>query len=85
VQFLDRSEIHFREYLDEANQVIEKVMYTYHYQDATNKLIFRYDNAAHRPTLSTATHRHDASGTRPSESPDLQGVLAEIAETQHWL
>ena len=72
-------------HIKEANQVVERVMYTYHYQDSTGNLILRYDNAAHRPKLGTAGHRHDASGARASESPNLQQVLVEIAEMRHWL
>ena len=26
-------------------------MYAYHYQDADTNLVFRYDNAAHKPAL----------------------------------
>ena len=32
-------------------QAEPKPLYAYHYQDAEHHLIFRYDNAAHKPAL----------------------------------
>jgi Family of unknown function (DUF6516) len=85
VQFVDSSELHFREYLDVAAERIEKVMYSYHYQDPNAELVFRYDNAAHRPTLAVSSHRHDLSGVKAIETPRLEQVLAEVAERQRWV
>ncbi|WP_350329501.1 MULTISPECIES: DUF6516 family protein [Cyanophyceae] len=34
----------FREYVD-LQESIEKLSYSFHYQDRENNLIFRYDNA----------------------------------------
>lgn len=64
VTFVDGSELHFREYLDVAGKTIEKVMYSYHYQDAASRMILRYDNAAHPPALVSAEHKHDVSGIK---------------------
>ena len=85
VRFVDSSELHFREYLDVTAQAIEKVMYSYHFQDTTGILIFRYDNAAHKPTLAISSHRHDPSGVKLAETPRLEQVLAEVAERQRWV
>ncbi len=60
--FRDESVLHFREYLDGYNGVLHKEMYTYHYQDTMNKLIFRYDNARHRPPLGMMEHNHTPDG-----------------------
>jgi hypothetical protein len=49
--FPDDSALHFKEYVD-VTQAEPRVMYAYHYQDAEGRLIFRYDNARHRPPLS---------------------------------
>lgn len=38
-------------------------MYTYHYQGADNRLIFRYDNARHRPPLRALEHKHTIGGS----------------------
>jgi hypothetical protein len=50
VRFQDGSELHFREYLD-AGRHDPRLMYADHYQAADETLIFRYDNANHRPPL----------------------------------
>ena len=85
VQFVDGSEMHFRGYLDVVYEDVEKVMYSYHYQDARGIMVFRYDNAAHRPTIAVLGHRHDSSGAKPTETPNLERVLAELVEMQHWI
>ena len=48
VLFQDHSALHFREYVDSTAGEVSKLMYTYHYHDADQQLIFRYDNARHR-------------------------------------
>jgi hypothetical protein len=51
--------------------------------DATQELIFRYDNSGHHRKLNLATypdHKHDGSEDKivTSNAPDLAAVLAEI-------
>lgn len=75
--FEDDSELHFREFID-LTLPEPKVMYVYHYQDASNKLIFRYDNATHRPALSQPAHKHTVDGVSISGIPSLEQVLDEI-------
>ena len=53
-------------------------MYAYHYQDANRDLISRYDNAAHRPPLPQAEHKHTPSGVEISSAPTLTQVADEI-------
>ena len=53
-------------------------MYAYHYQDAAQQLVFRYDNAAHRPALPQPAHVHTPSGIEPASPPALAAVLDEI-------
>ena len=84
VQFTDGSALYFREYLDAANKIVEKLMYSYHYQDTTGKMILRYDNSAHRPSLKSFEHKHGAMGTKKVAAPGLETVLLEIVELQHW-
>lgn len=55
--FADATELHYREFLD-FNQSDPRLMYAYHYQNGDGGLIFRYDNAAHRPLLSQVEHKH---------------------------
>ena len=77
LQFSDGSELYFREYID-VTQAQPKIMYAYHYQDAEHTLIFRYDNAAHKPALPRPEHRHTRVGIEPSAVPTLAEVLDQI-------
>lgn len=57
-------------------------MYTYHYQNALHGLIFRYDNALHRPRLASPDHRHSADGIQLVPAPALEDVLLEVTAYQ---
>ena len=48
VIFINGSKLIFTEYLD-LRYKIEKLTYSFHYQEKDGNLIFRYDNAVHRP------------------------------------
>ena len=74
--FDDGSELHFREFVDTTLSE-PKVMYAYHYQDANTELVFRYDNAAHRPPLSQAEHKHTPTGITASPVPTLAQIIDE--------
>jgi hypothetical protein len=79
VLFKDGSTFHFREFLDSTPQGIERMMYSYHFQDSQNRLVFRYDNARHRPPLATgAHHKHVPGGIQNVPSPTLEEALAEV-------
>lgn len=82
--FSDRSVLHFREFLDSTGADVEKVMYVYHYQDADNRLIFRYDNARHR-SQSATEHKHIAYQVIASPAPSLETVLLEITIIRGWV
>ncbi len=58
VTFINGSELHFREYLDGVDDRLDRPMYTYHFQDVDDRLIFRYDNAVHRPASASFDHKH---------------------------
>ncbi len=77
LQFHEGSVLHFREFVD-TSQAEPRIMYAYHYQDANHNLIFRYDNAAHRPGLSQPEHKHTQSGVDVSPVPTLLEVLDQI-------
>ena len=53
-------------------------MYAYHYQDANARLIFRYDNAAHRPPLTAKEHKHTPANIAVVFPPTLEQVIDEI-------
>lgn len=75
--FEDDRQLHFREFID-LTLVEPRMDYAYHYQNAENDLIFRYDNAAHRPALSQAEHKHTLAGVNTSGAPTLTQVIDEI-------
>ena len=77
LQFTDASELHFREYVD-STQPEPRLMYAYHYQDPNEDLVFRYDNAVHRPSLQRAEHRHTPAGVEGSRAPTLAQIVDEI-------
>ncbi len=77
LQFSDGSELHFREFVDVSSPE-PRLMYAYHYQDASKVLILRYDNAAHRPPLPQAEHKHTPAGVEVSLVPTLAQVIDEI-------
>lgn len=85
VLFHDQSALHFREYLDGSANQVSRLMYAYHYQDATQQLVFRYDNARHRPALPAPEHKHTTDNVFVSQAPTLEAVLMEIAASRHWL
>lgn len=77
LEFRDGSTLHFREYID-LTLIDPRLTYAYHYQTAETALVFRYDNAAHRPTLPYPDHKHTPIGIVSPNSTTLAHVLDEI-------
>lgn len=77
LQFNDASELHFREFVDTTLSE-PRLMYVYHYQSANKRLIFRYDNAAHRLSLTQTDHKHTPSGIELCSPPPLTKLLDDI-------
>ncbi len=77
LEFLQGSRLFFREYVD-LQEAIEKLSYSFHYQDQGNNLIFRYDNAQHKPDLGYLEHKHIKDKIISSEIPDIDQVILEI-------
>jgi len=62
---------------------IDCLTYVYHYMDANQQFVFRYDNTGHHKELNLPTyphHKHDGSENNVAASfaPDLVAVLGEI-------
>ena len=80
ITFLDNSCLFFTEYLD-VRYKIEKLTYSFHYQQEDGTLIFRYDNAYHKPRLSFTSHKHLPSGEIiQSDIPELNDIFEEAME-----
>jgi hypothetical protein len=84
LRFNDASELHFREFVD-TTLAEPRLMYAYHYQDVKKDLIFRYDNAVHRPRLPQVEHEHTTAGVKVSPAPTLAQVVDEILKGQFSL
>ncbi|HAX79536.1 MAG TPA: hypothetical protein DCY88_27830 [Cyanobacteria bacterium UBA11372] len=59
-------------------------MYSYHYENASKNLLFRYDNTRHHKKLNLLNyphHKHDGSEDNviSSNAPMLADVLNEIS------
>jgi hypothetical protein len=79
IVLVDSSVLHIKEYID-AKYKMEKVSYAYQYQDRNGKLIFRYDNAVHRPALRFREHKHTKDGLIIEASlPDISDIVDEVA------
>jgi len=77
IEFVNGYWLHFREFLD-LTCVPSRLMYVYHYQTVENELVFRYDNAVHRPPLVQLEHKHTPTQVTVSSAPSLPQVLDEI-------
>jgi hypothetical protein len=80
LRFFDNSLLVVEEEVEERpRQTINKIRYKYHYQDSANRLIFRYDNVPHHPSVGTFPHhKHEGSEVIASAPVDLSQVLQEI-------
>lgn len=80
VKLIDTSELYIREYLL-AKGTIQRLSYAYQYQNQDGTLLFRYDNAAHRPPLGFDSHRHDVDGRIiAAEPPNIEVLVQEIID-----
>ena len=84
IHFIDGSVLHFKEFVDVTMEVIEKLTYSYHYQDEDRQLIFRYDNAAHKPPLPSPEHKHLPDQIIIFPAPLLTDILVEILDSRDW-
>jgi len=79
LRFPDGSLLEVREVVVATGSRIEKLSYSYHYQDAAGNLIFRYDNAPHHREVPTFPHhKHTPEGVFSTKVPDLVEILREI-------
>ena len=52
--------------------------YRYHFQDAKNHMVFRYDNTPHFPELETSPHhKHLSETVESAEQPSILEVIEE--------
>lgn len=78
VLFVDGSRLVFFEFLRRMAAGLDREKYRYHFMDAGNQLLFRYDNAPHHPRMATFPHhKHLPTGVTDSPAPRFAEILAE--------
>ncbi len=77
IVLVDGSCLIIREYVG-SKYGIEKLSYAYQYQDREGNLIFRYDNAAHKPKLEMTEHRHSSDGVAVAGPPGMAELVDEV-------
>ena len=80
LRFYDHSILIVVEEIEKAGvRDVRRLTYKFHYQDAAEILIFRYDDAPHYPHLIFYPHhKHIGGSVIDAEPPDLADVLREI-------
>ncbi|MFM7886135.1 MAG: DUF6516 family protein [Pseudanabaena sp.] len=79
VELIDNSVLFIREYISAKHEKLDHFSYAYQYQAVDESLIFRYDNAAHKPPLSEKEHKHLQNGeiiTYPL--PNIELIVDEV-------
>ena len=75
---VDDSVLHIQEYID-AKYTIDRVSYAYQYLNREGKLIFRYDNALHKPALAFKEHKHTKErAVISAHAPEISDVIDEV-------
>lgn len=82
IRFVGGTELHFMEFVNCEDEV-ERYKYSYHYQKADGKPIFRYDMAPHHPEITTKPHHkhlfsENAEKVSDSNVPSIIEVIREI-------
>jgi hypothetical protein len=81
VTFTDSSLTEFFEYVIATGEYLKPTKYSFHWQEASGKLNYRWDNAPHHPDLPYAPHHchnADQSVNGVAQILDIFGVLDEI-------
>jgi hypothetical protein len=86
IVFTDGARLYFREFIDASGGLIVKVSYSYHALDEDKALIFRYDNALHRPPLGFDEHKHLSDGRIvPAPAPPVEYVCTELVLLRSYI
>ncbi len=79
ITFANGETLYLREFVDCSSGTVVKFSYSYHAQTAHENLLFRYDNAPHKPPLGFVEHKHCADGQIiAATAPELEAVLDEM-------
>lgn len=79
LRFFDNALLEISEAFILASGELHWLSYRYHYQDASETLVFRYDNAPHHPEVVThPEHKHQREQILASGHPSLEQILEEV-------
>jgi hypothetical protein len=79
IEFINGAVLHLREFIDCSESRLVRLSYSYHAQTAHQDLLFRYDNAPHKPPLGFVEHKHCEDGSIiASPPPELADILEEM-------
>lgn len=79
ITFIDNSRLVFFEFLRQTDDGVQREKYRYHFMDSNDRLIFRYDNAPHRPEVASfPNHKHLPTGLIESVALHFVDVFVEI-------
>ena len=81
--FANDSRLHFRELVEFRVDVVTRHMYSFHYQDSEEIMVFRYDDTEHYPDLPNFPHHKHVGSSQEvvsAQPPDLMSVLQEIEQ-----
>ena len=82
IRFQTGAMLEVNEALVASGSEIQHLGYRYHFQDATNTTVFRYDNTPHFPGIPTfPDHKHSLGEVVACGKPDLTEA---IGEAQAW-
>jgi hypothetical protein len=80
VTLIDKSQLYIREYVT-SKYGLNRVSYAYQYQSEDATLIFRYDNAKHKPPLGFDEHKHTRDGKIiQSQLPMIDEIMDEVID-----
>jgi hypothetical protein len=79
LRFSDQSLLEISEAIVLVGEEPHWLSYRYHYQSPSTGIVFRYDNAPHRPEISThPEHKHLGDDVMASPHPSLEQILREV-------
>ena len=80
VVFINSTIFYIKAYIN-ARYKIDILSYAFQYQKKDGQLIFRYDNAEHKPSLPSKEHKYMSNGSIIEASiPDIFDLVDEVIE-----
>ncbi|MGD2090531.1 MAG: DUF6516 family protein [Candidatus Aminicenantes bacterium] len=80
IRFASGHLLEFNEAVIINNEQINHLSYRYHFQDKQNKVVFRYDNAPHFPTLDNFPHhKHLSNKVNSTKKTSIINALKEAS------